>query len=389
MKVLFVHDFRAYIHYKNVYTTNLSYDIFKSRYLNVFDEIVICNRCFNVSEELNDKMVLANGDGVNFLGNIPFFKGPDVFLNRKVKKVIKEEVSRNDVVIIRLDSFLGIMAINECKKQNKPYLIELVGCAWDSFWNHGLYGKVLAPFLYMKTKREVWNAKYVIYVTNKFLQGRYPTKGLNTNCSNVNLEKLDVHFLENRINKIKNRCGKKIVIGTVAALNVKYKGQQYIIQALSRLKELGIQNFEYQLIGGGDKAYLESVAKKYNVMDSVKFIGPVEHAKVFRWMDEIDIYAQPSRQEGLPRALIEAMSRALPCLGANTAGIPELIDEKYIFSNSSNNIKEICSILIRMLDKEQCLIQARRNFKEAKVYERELIDRRRKEFLERFRNDSY
>jgi glycosyltransferase involved in cell wall biosynthesis len=36
----------------------------------------------------------------------------------------------------------------------------------------------------------------------------------------------------------------------------------------------------------------------------------------------------PSRMEGLPRAMIEAMARALPCLGSTVGGIPELLSSE-------------------------------------------------------------
>jgi len=42
-------------------------------------------------------------------------------------------------------------------------------------------------------------------------------------------------------------------------------------------------------------------------------------------LDDVDIYIQPSRQEGLPRALIEAMSRGCPAVGSTAGGIPELL----------------------------------------------------------------
>ena len=44
----------------------------------------------------------------------------------------------------------------------------------------------------------------------------------------------------------------KIVIGTAAAVNVKYRGQQYVIEALGELKKQGITNYEYHLVGGGE-----------------------------------------------------------------------------------------------------------------------------------------
>src|SRR5699024_742855 len=135
-----------------------------------------------------------------------------------------------------------------------------------------------------------------------------------------------------RLEKISRmKKNEKIVIGTTAALDVRFKGQQYIIKALSELKKQGATNFEYQLVGSGSASYLESVAKKYNISNQVKILGSMTHEDVFDWLENIDIYTQPSRQEGLPRALIEAMSRGLPSFGARTAGIPELLEDDFIF----------------------------------------------------------
>lgn len=120
---------------------------------------------------------------------------------------------------------------------NKPFLIEVVGCTWDAYWNYNNLGKLIAlpSFIYMR--KIVKNSKYVIYVTNKFLQKRYPTNGINTNCSNVYLKEIDECVLRKRLDKINNlRVQDKIILGTAAAVDVKNKGQQYVIKALGKLK---------------------------------------------------------------------------------------------------------------------------------------------------------
>lgn len=103
-------------------------------------------------------------------------------------------------------------------------------------------------------------------------------------------------------------------------------------------------------------------------------------------LDTIDLYVQPSRQEGLPRALIEAMSKALPAFGANTAGIPELLEPDFLFSNTRNNIKEICEIL-KLFNKDMMLRQAKRNYKESKKYDKDIIEERRRMFLLEFKKE--
>lgn len=100
-------------------------------------------------------------------------------------------------------------------------------------------------------------------------------------------------------------------------MNLKTKGQHDVIRALGELKKRGDTNYEYQLVGLGDESFLRSIAK--NTMLRMKwFLGGKTHDEVFQWLDNIDIYVQPSYQEGLCRAIVEAMSRGCPviCLNA-------------------------------------------------------------------------
>ena len=48
-----------------------------------------------------------------------------------------------------------------------------------------------------------------------------------------------------------------------------------------------------------------------------------------RLLDEADLFCTPSRTEGLPRALIEAMARGLPAMGTDVGGIRELLDRPF------------------------------------------------------------
>ena len=214
---------------------------------------------------------------------------------------------------------------------------------------------------------------------------RDTTKGQNIGCSDVDLPSLDNIILDIRLYKISNmHQDRPIVVGTTAAVNVRFKGQKYVIKAISKLNNEGY-NFEYHLAGGGDNSYLKSVAEKYGVLDKVKFLGSLPHDKVFEYLDNIDIYIQPSRQEGLPRALVEAMSRGCPALGSTTGGIPELLNEKFIFRNGAVN--EICDLLKKM-DKEDMLEEVKRSFEKAKEYDKELLDEKRNDFYKEFRNST-
>lgn len=385
MKAVFCYDGPLYRDENGDYYDSILNDQMFQRYFKVADELELVIRIRETTHiQAKNKMNRLENPKINVV-ECPNLSSIGGLINNtgRVKQLLKQRIEQADLVFIRLPSVIGNYSVDICKKLGKKYLIEVVGCPWDSYWNYSLKGKFAAPFAMQMMRSRVKYAPYVLYVTNSFLQNRYPTNGKAINCSNVELQPMTDDILNKRISKIDNYSNKeKFVIGTAAGIDVLYKGQQYVIKALGELKKQGITDFEYQLIGGGTGAYLKQIAQECGVSDQVKFIGQMPHEKVFDWLDDIDIYAQPSRQEGLPRSIIEAMSRGLPCIGARTAGIPELIDDRLIFSNSKSEIDEIVKILLKLRnDKELLRNTATENFNEAKKYQRNILVERRTSFF--------
>ena len=120
--------------------------------------------------------------------------------------------------------------------------------------------------------------------------------------------------------------------------------------------------------------------KKYNLEHNVIFDGTLPAGEpVLNWMDEMDIFLIPSLQEGLPRGLVEAMSRACPAIGVKTGGIPELISKQYIAEKK--DFKKIAKMIEQMIVKKENMIeQAQYNFNKSLNYEKEKLYKKRKEF---------
>lgn len=388
MKALFCYDGPFYKDEEgSYYGRNLNDKMFE-RYFTVAESLEIAIRTREIRREdaRNSMSMIQNPNiSVTECPNLSSVKGLLLSTSRAYK-LLKSRISEADVVFIRLPSNIGNLAVSLCRKMKKKYLIEVVGCPWDAYWNYSFQGKFFALPAMLIMKRNVKNATDVVYVTNEFLQKRYPTNGNSIGCSNVELTPMIDEVLQERIEKIERYSpNQKYIIGTAAGLDVLFKGQEYVIRALGELKKQGITNFEYRLVGGGSGERLESIARECDVVQQVKIMGQIPHNKIFEWLDEIDIYVQPSRQEGLPRAVIEAMSRGIPCIGAKTAGIPELIEDKYVFPNSAKEVKLICDILSKMIiGKEELKSTARRNFAEAKKYQRESLFERRTTFFKDF-----
>lgn len=362
--------------------TAFSQSVFE-RYLRHFDHITLIAIPERKQTDLS-KMNRLDGEKVSVVF-LPYLRGSlkdflSLKKNREFKRIICEQITPDRAVIVRLPSTSGSIAAAYCKKIGKPFLAEIVGCPWDSYRNHSLRGKVLAPFEYLRQRRAVKKASHVVYVTDSFLQKRYPARGLTAAISDVELQSIDDGVIEKRMKKI-SETGGKLLVGTAAAVDVPYKGQRYVIEAIAKCKARGKNGIEYHLAGGGNKAELENLAKSLGVEDCVVFDGTLPHDEMFCWLDRMDLYIQPSTVEAMPRALIEAMSRGLPAFASRVGGMPDLIGDDALFVNRS--INEIANYLAGV-DKAEMINMAEKNFNKAKEFDKELLAKKRYDFYAEF-----
>lgn len=351
MNILFIHSHKFRKINSKIYSLGgLSENVLK-RYIDQNDRITVIARIINeVKSKSNYSEITDSRIKILDINNIK-------------KEGLKYNIKNADLIIVRLPCIIGNISLHIAKKYNKKCIVEVVGCAWDSYWNHGILGKLLAPIIYYIMKKQIKEAENVLYVSEKFLQSRYPTDGNQIACSDVCLKEVNDNVINSRITSKKQKD--KIKITTIGAANVRYKGQQYVIKAISKLKKEGYK-LEYQIIGSGDSSYLKQVAIKNNVEKEVKFIGSVPHDEIFEYLDDTDIYIQPSNLEGLCRALIEAMSRGCPCIASNVGGNPELINSKYIFKKK--NVKDLIEKIKLILENDENIKESKYNFENARKY---------------------
>lgn len=309
-----------------------------------------------------------------------------LFSRRKNWEILDEEIKKSDIIVARLPSFTGLQAVEFAKKYKKPYMVEVIGCAWDGYWNYNLKGKIIAPFLFFSTQNAIKHATHAVYVTQEFLQKRYPCNGKSIGASNVCIYPNDKSILHNRIERIRNmslRCDREISIATSAGIDNPVKGHEYVIRAISSLNKEG-GNYHYYIIGGGEKSRLESIARKLGIINNVHFVGQLQQDEVLKYLNNIDIYVQPSKQEGLPRALIEAMHQGCPSIGSSIAGIPELLEKECLFKKG--NVNELI-LRIKQMTPDQMIQHAHYNYRKAQEYLFDAISLRRKKFFEEFLSD--
>lgn len=355
-------------------------------YFQHFDHVTMLVRRADVSPDDTKRLSGMNKVTTDRL-SVVFLPNPTAdmrsYLNpqthKEFKRTVLDQIKPDRAVIVRVPSSSGTIAADYCHKTGKPFLAEAIGCPWDSLWNHSLKGKVMAPFSWENFRRVMRNAPYSVYVTNEFLQRRYPTKGITAAISDVELRPMEQSVLDARLAHIRNHTG-KIKIATSGGL-VAYKGQQFVIEALAKLKAQGNTNFEYHLAGSGDDETLRKLAKELGVEDQVIFEGRLAHEQMFTFLDEMDLYIQPSMTEGMPRSLIEAMSRGLPAFGTQTGGIPELLGPDCTFPRKDS---DAIAKMISCLSPEVMEQKARNNFESAKGFQKELLAQKRFDFYAAF-----
>ncbi|MCA1669127.1 MAG: glycosyltransferase family 4 protein, partial [Thermomicrobia bacterium] len=122
------------------------------------------------------------------------------------------------------------------------------------------------------------------------------------------------------------RCVGTFTLVTVGSLAQMYKAPDVQIDAVAQLVQEGL-DLRLVLIGDGKhRPELAVRAAALGMAERIVFRGQLTAGATVRAaLDAADIFCMPSRTEGMPRAMIEAMARGLPCIGSTMGGIPELL----------------------------------------------------------------
>lgn len=299
---------------------------------------------------------------------------------RPNNEIIEEEVRKADIVVGFVPSSVCDTAQRHAEKYGKTFLSIVIASAWDILWHHSIKGRFMAPFSHFCTKRTIRNSDYVIYVTDKYLQKKYPTNGTGIGISDVVIHDYDPSIPAKRAEGIRRKTDlKKLSLMTIGAIDVRYKAQDDVIRAMAALSEEGYKT-EYFLVGGGSSERLKKTAQKYGMEPYVHFMGACPHEDIFRLLDQTDIYIQPSHTEGLPRAVIEAMSRAVPVICSDAGGMPELVSEECIYR--SGDIQGLAASIRRLAATAESLIShSEANHRKAKAFTSGTLQKRRDSFL--------
>lgn len=360
---------------------------FLSRYLKVFDEVRFIGKVKYFDEIDTSKYNLVSGKGVEIV-ELPWYQGLKQMIKKlpQLLKIYRKSCKSCDCYIFRVAQIESFFVYLFGRKRKTPFAVEVVN---DPETFVDMPG-IMRWFCVTMLKRMVIKANGASYVTEHALQQKYPNKKeksaktqnhFETYYSSVNLEDEDVYETPISYNK-----GETLKIVHVSnAINTDIKGHYTLINAAASVIEKG-GNIEVICIGDGTKVneYKEYI-RGLKLDSKIRFTGRLNDKNVLlKTLRECHLMVLPTQMEGLPRTIIEAMAVGLPCLSTPIAGIPELLEERYMFEPM--DYEGFADKIIQLIENpDELKHMSEQNIKKAKQFTKSVLEKRRTLFYNKLR----
>lgn len=246
-------------------------------------------------------------------------------------KVIRE----TDLLVINFPSLIGLFIWFVNLFIGKPYTLE-VAADYDQFYDKK-FGW-LPTFIFKKIFSTVVSKSIGCIFVSSFLATKYKHSN-SIVASNVNISCVD----EGEVKCISENTGTLSIL-LVGGVN-KRKGVDVAIKASKIFEDSTGVSVTLDIAGGHfDDDYL-SMANEIN-FNGLNLHGVLSKDELAVLYKNTDIYIQPSRAEGIPRATIEAMSYGNPVAATDLPGFGEILDSRCLTRVGSD---EQLSNIIQML----------------------------------------
>lgn len=360
---------------------------FWMRYLSAFEGVVIVSRTSPASYSEVEGYLRVDGPNVR-VSELPFMRGMKQYLMNyfSFSKAAKKAVENAECALIRLPSVSSEMVLKYYQRKGKPYAIEVVADPYDAYAS----SKIAQIMYTKKLKSAALQANGVSYVTKFYLQDKYPSNAALNGETNQYFESyfstIDLKESYFTTPKVFNAEKKQFtIIHTANSINNDLKGHGTVIKALKKIREKQIDANVIFIGDGSRRSYYEQMSREMGVEEYVTFTGLLASAeKVREILINGDIFLFPTKAEGLPRAVIEAMAVGLPVLSTPVNGIPELLDKEFMFDPLDvdgfvNKLYYLFNDLSKMEE------MSKQNIKKAKEYSNDKLSVRRKSFYSKLR----
>lgn len=383
-KLLISCDDTLFVYHGKYYFKNQEWCNFYKRYLRVFNSLRIAVRCEDV-DELNPCNILIADTRIEVI-DIPNFSGPLEYAKKyfKIGRAIANICDGCDAAIVRLPSTIGQRVARKVIKSHIPYGVEVVYDAEDGWRSEK---KIINRYLWKRIDKEMretcYTANGISCVTEFYLQKHYYSKKADAFTSYYSTLELPKEFYGF---PKKYPKGKTFTLANVAN-QIQFNGRKgfnEIIEAISILKKKGVivnAKFVGQDYHNGITQFMD-LSRRLDVEKQIEFMGYLTRPELDDFLSSVDMFVMPTRAEGLPRVIIEAMAKGLPAISTPVSGNPELLDTHFLVKYEdvqtlANRIEEL------IIDKELYEKTSIENFNNSQKYEATVLEKRRDAFYQK------
>lgn len=182
-------------------------------------------------------------------------------------------------------------------------------------------------YQWAKARSQLWvsvsdNNRRLLEVTFSLEQDEIALVRNGIDIDSFAKKELDRDAIKQRIRKELDIRSEGKILLTVGGLNYQ-KGYDYLIPTIPYILNDHPDTIWVWIGDGGWRERLEGMVRNYGIEANVVFLG--RRHDVADWLIAADIFIFPTRFEGLPFALLEAMAADLPIISTSASGIPEII----------------------------------------------------------------
>lgn len=271
--------------------------------------------------------------------------------NKKNIDQIEEPFNKPDIVIFHGLYYIGYLKIaKKLKKEKIPYIIVPHG---------SLSKKAIKTHFFKFIKKAVAHVLFFNSFINKSRAIQFLSKGEQS----ISYFKKKGIIIPNGIEipsnfeKMQN-VKDQINITFIGRKDIKIKGLDLLLKAVNKAKnDLLSQKVKINIYGTNDKKadkFINNFIKRCDLQDVIKNNGPVFNEQKEAIFKKTDIFIQTSRTEGLPTAVLEAMSYQIPVLITKGTSIYEDVLMYQCGWVAETNVKSIKKAIIKSIsDKEK------------------------------------
>ena len=359
-----------------------AYEFFEGA-LGVFDRVRIIARTIDI-DRVPENARAVNGRNVEVVA-VPSFVGPLQYLRQRsrVSEALARVADLDGAFLLRIPSQTAFVLASMLSRVGRPYAVELLTDPYE-FFAPGVSPNGLAylfrPYFCARSRALCANAVAVNYITGSATRRANPATRAKSDVSVSDVDLSEDSFLSLPRPAATSVNSVPIEIVSVGFFDLLYKGQDLLIKALAACEGQGL-NFRLTFVGDGrSRETLMNLAASYGIAHRIRITGALGGAnEVRKYLEAAHLFTLPSRAEGIPRALLEAMAAGLPAICSSVGAMPDLLDPRWIVQPGS--VHQLHTKLVEFFQ-VPCEWDAigKRNQDVARRYQRSEVQPRRMEF---------